>query len=100
MSAVGLLIGLLVLAYFGSILLGGRTLRGFGLPSGTEFLILGVIGGPSVLGLISGATLKTAEPVTVIALAWNALAIGLDYGRANNRRIPFRRVALSVACGI
>jgi hypothetical protein len=40
-NAVLLLTGLLVLAYLGSFLVGGRTVRGAGLPSGVEFVALG-----------------------------------------------------------
>jgi hypothetical protein len=100
MSAVGILTGLLVLAYFGSILVGGRALKGFGLPSGTEFLILGIVAGPRVLGVISGAALKTFEPVTVIALSWTALGFGLDFGDAEGRRITPKRLVFGSLCGL
>ena len=49
MNAIAFLLGLLVLAYLGSILVGGRTIRGFGLASGAEYLVLGFVLGPQVL---------------------------------------------------
>jgi hypothetical protein len=100
LSAIGILTALLALAYFGSVLVRGRTLRGFGLPSGTEFLILGIVSGPKVLGVISGDALKSFEPVTMMALAWTALGFGLDFGNASERRIGARRLALGALCGL
>lgn len=94
MSAIAILTGLLVVAYFGSILVGGRALRGFGLPSGTEFLLLGIILGPMVFGVISGATLTSFEPLTVIALAWTSLIIGLNFGTIGGRRVTVPRLAI------
>jgi hypothetical protein len=100
MSAIAILTGLLVVAYFGSILVGGRALRGFGLPSGTEFLLLGIILGPSVFGVISGATLAAFEPLTVIALAWTSLVLGIHFGRVGERRVSSRRLALGAALAL
>ncbi len=94
MSAIAILTGLLVIAYFGSILVGGRALRGFGLPSGTEFLLLGILLGPMVFGVIPRATLLAFEPLTVIALAWVALLIGLHYGSSGSRRVPRKRLVV------
>jgi len=75
-----LFMGLLVLAYIGSFLVGERRIRGFGLPSGAEYLILGFVLGPSVSGLLDRATLETFDPMTHVALGWIALVIGLGFG--------------------
>ena len=40
-EGIWLLLGLLLIAYLGSNLVGGRAIRGFGLPSGSEYLVLG-----------------------------------------------------------
>ena len=52
MNAVLLLMGLLVLSYLGSFLVGGRTVRGAGLPSGIEYVALGFVLGPQVLDMV------------------------------------------------
>lgn len=100
MSAIAILTGLLVLAYFGSILVGGRMLQGFGLPSGTEFLLLGILLGPLVFGVISRSTLASFEPLTVIALAWYGLYVGLRYGVRSSGRIANRRLVLGTLFGL
>ena len=100
MNGIVILTGLLVIAYFGSILVGGRTLRGFGLPSGTEFLLLGILLGPLVFGVISRSTLASFEPLTVIALAWVGLIVGIHYGMRGSERIPPRRIAIAIAFGL
>jgi hypothetical protein len=63
MNALLLLMGLLVLSYIGSFLVGGRAIRGFGLPSGSEYLLLGFVIGPNVLGLIERSMLDSFEPI-------------------------------------
>jgi Kef-type K+ transport system membrane component KefB len=80
-----LFMGLLVLAYIGSFLVGERRIRGFGLPSGAEYLILGFVLGPSVSGLLDRSTLETFDPIAHVALGWIALVIGLGFG-ADQRR--------------
>ena len=45
-NAIWLLMGLLVLSYAGSFLVGGRAVRG-GLPAGTEYVLLGFVLGPA-----------------------------------------------------
>ncbi|MFO0568133.1 MAG: potassium transporter Kef [Polyangiaceae bacterium] len=104
MNAILLLVGLLVLAYLGSILVGGRAIRGYGLPSGSEYLILGFVLGPHVLGVVDRAVLGAMEPFLQVGLAWLALVIGVDYGFVGARRVPLSRLilglCLSLACGL
>ena len=96
MSSVALLVGLLVLAYIGSILVGGRAIRGYGLPSGAEYVLLGFVLGPDALGVIERSTIDVFEPIAVVGLAWLALVVGVDYGYVGARRVPARGIALGM----
>lgn len=87
MNALLLLMGLLVLSYIGSFLVSGRTLRGVGLPSGAEYVALGFLVGPHVLGIFERSMLESFEPIVQVALGWLALVIGLDFGFAGDRRV-------------
>lgn len=95
MNAVLLLVGLLVLSYLGSFLVGGRTIRGAGLPSGIEYVALGFVLGPQALDLVGGDMLASFEPVVQVALGWLAFAVGLDFGYAGDRRARAGNVALA-----
>jgi hypothetical protein len=87
MNGLLLLMGLLVLSYIGSFLVGGRAIRGFGLPSGSEYLVLGFVIGPNVLGLVERSMLDAFEPIADVALGWLALVLGLDYAFLGKRRV-------------
>ncbi len=87
MNPVLLLMGLLVLSYLGSFLVGGRAMRGAGLPSGVEYVALGFLFGPHVLDLVGGDMLASFEPVVQVALGWLAFTVGLDFGYAGERRV-------------
>ena len=96
MSGIGALLGLLVLAYVGSMLVSGRTIRGFGLPSGAEYLVLGFVVGPHALGLLTRSTIQSFEPVFVLGASWLALVAGIGYGIVGQRRIHFGRALVGV----
>ncbi len=96
MSPILVLVGLLVLSYAGTIL-GGRTLRGAGLPSSVEYAILGLVLGPHALGVVGGELVSTFEPLAQVALGWLALVIGLDLGRRPSGQ---RSNAVGVALGL
>lgn len=96
MSPILILTGLLAVAYFGSMLVGGRAVRGYGLPSGTEFLLLGIFLGPHFLGVIGAATLSGFEGITVFALAWLTLVAGAHWGNRRGRRVPRARMLLGI----
>ncbi|AKT40258.1 cation:proton antiporter [Chondromyces crocatus] len=100
MNAVWLLMGLLLLSYIGSFLVSGHALRGYGLPSGSEFVVLGFALGPFVLGLVEGPTLSLFEPVTDVALGWLALVVGLGFGFSGERRVGPGRLALGVGLSL
>jgi hypothetical protein len=95
-SAVWLLLGLLVLSYVGTILVGGRTIRGFGLPSGVEYLLLGFVLGPHVLGVVTGALVEAFAPLLVVGCAWLSFVAGICYLQVGQRRIHFGRAAFGV----
>lgn len=90
MSPILLLTGLLALAYFGSMLVGGRSSRAVGLPSGTEFLLLGVLLGPTFTNIFTRQGLVSFEPLVIVALSWLALVSGTHYGYQYNVGIPAR----------
>jgi hypothetical protein len=91
-NALLVLMGLLLLSYLGSFLVGGRSIRGFGLPSGAEYVMLGLAIGPSALGLLDRSLVEAFDPIANVALGWLALLIGLDYGfaRGTTRLRPLR----------
>jgi hypothetical protein len=99
-SGLGPLLGLLVLAYVGSMLVSGRTIRGFGLPSGAEYLVLGVIIGPHALGLLTRSNITTFEPIFVLGASWMALVAGLGYGIVGGRRIHPGRALAGIVFGV
>jgi hypothetical protein len=94
-SGIALLMGLLLLSYVGSLILGGRTARG--LPSGIEFVGLGFVVGPQALGLVERSMIGEFEPIVQVALGWLAFVVGLDFGRVGGRRVGGRSIALGVA---
>ena len=67
--------------------MGGRTVRGAGLPSGVEYVALGFVLGPRALDIVGGDTLESFEPVVQVALGWLAFGVGLDFGFAGDKRV-------------
>lgn len=100
MSEMGLLVGLLVVSYLGSILLSGRALRGYGLPSGTEWVVLGFVLGPYGLAAVPNDAWAGFAPMAAVATAWVALAMGTEYGYAGERRASLRGFVLGVVFGV
>jgi hypothetical protein len=99
MSAVALLLGLLVVAYVGSHLIGGRG-DNMRLASGTEYIVLGVALGPYALGAAERSTLHAFQPLAVIGTAWITLVIGVGFGVREGRRISLRGVVCGVALSV
>jgi Kef-type K+ transport system membrane component KefB len=95
-SGIAVLLGLLIVAYIGSMLVGGRTIRGFGLPSGAEYLVVGVVVGPHVLGVLPRSTVRGFEPIFVCAAAWLALVVGLGYFVVGHRRVKLVRALVGI----
>ena len=98
MSAIALLMGLLLLSYVGSLIIGGRTARG--LPSGVEFIGLGFAVGPHALGLVERSMINEFEPLVQVALGWLAFVVGLDFGRAGGRRVRAKPMVLGMFCAV
>lgn len=98
MSAIALLMGLLVLSYIGSLIVGGRAARG--LPSGVEFVGLGFVVGPHALGLVERGMIAEFEPIVQVALGWLAFVVGLDFGRAGRRRVRTKPLVIGVLCAV
>jgi Kef-type K+ transport system membrane component KefB len=99
-SGAEVLLALLVLSYIGSVLVGGRTIRGFGLPSGAEYLVLGVVLGPHVLGVVRRSTVVNFETLFVVAAAWLALVSGLGWGIVGRRSIHPGRALVGVIMAV
>ena len=99
-DGIWLLLGLLLLAYLGSNLVGGRAIRGFGLPSGSEYLVLGFALGPHVLDVLGRSLAHTFEPVVLVGTGWLALVIGVGYVRVADRWIDPGRAAAGVLLGV
>ena len=99
MSAVALLLGLLVVAYVGSHLIGGRG-DGLRLASGAEYLVLGVALGPYALGAAERSTLHAFQPLAVVGTAWITLVIGVGFGFREGRRVSFRGVVIGLALAL
>jgi Kef-type K+ transport system membrane component KefB len=93
-NAIWVLMGLLLLAYVGSFLFGSHAIRGIGLPSGAEYVVLGFIVGPSVLGLLERATLADFDPLAHVALGWLVFVVGATYGTTQGGRVPARRLVV------
>jgi Kef-type K+ transport system membrane component KefB len=93
-NPVVVLMGLLVLSYLGSFLVGGRTVSGAGLPSGVEYAALGFVLGPRVLDIVGSDMLGAFEPVVQVAIGWLAFGVGLDFGYVAERRVRFGSIAL------
>lgn len=98
MSAIALLMGLLVLSYLGSLLVGTGKTRG--LASGIEFIGLGFAVGPHALGLVERPMITEFEPIVQVALGWLAFVVGLDFGRVEGRRVQTTSSALGIACAV
>jgi hypothetical protein len=97
-SAIALLMGLLLLSYLGTLLVGGRAARG--LPSGIEYLGLGAAVGPAALGLVDRGIIAEFEPVVQVSLGWLAFVVGLDFGRVEGRQVRSGSLALGVGCAV
>lgn len=97
MNAIAFLLGLLVLSYLGSILVGGRTIRGFGLASGAEYLVLGFVLGPQVLSVVGHSLVEAFQPVVLVGVSWLGLVLGVSYLRVGQRPVPVAHIALGVS---
>jgi hypothetical protein len=94
MNSLLLLMGLLLVAYLGSFLVGGeRSVRGIGLPSSVEWVVLGFIVGPHALGLVASSVVESVKPFLFIGIGWLALIGGANYAETPFGPVPRARVA-------
>ena len=100
MNTLVLIMGLVGLSYLSGLFGRGRAVRGLGLPSGGEWLVVGFLLGPGLLGVIDHAVQTDVEPVLYVALGWVALVVGLDYGVVRSRRLRPIRMLLGIALGV
>jgi hypothetical protein len=98
-NAYAILVGLLLLAWAGDALVKPAGRRAFGLSSGTEFLLGGILLGPLGLGTISRGTLEALSPLTAVGAAWLGLLAGTHLGFADNRRVPLKHFFAGLLLG-
>lgn len=101
MSSLLLLMVMLLVAYFGSFLVGGeRSVSGIGLPSSVEWVVLGVLVGPQALGVVSTSLVDAVRPIVTVALAWLMLIAGAQYAVTQRGRVRLSRLlgSLPWAC--
>ena len=98
MTSLLLLMGLLLVGYLGSFLTSGeRSVRGIGLPSSVEWVVLGFIVGPHALGLVSSTVVESVKPIVYVGIGWLALVAGANYAVTPSGPVPGRRVAGTIA---
>lgn len=100
MNAYVILVGLLLLAWVGEVLARPRNRRSFGLSSGTEFLLAGILLGPLGMNLITRSTLDTMGPLTLAAASWLALLAGSHLGRTVKRPRALQRRMLGLLSSV
>jgi hypothetical protein len=79
MNAGWLLLGLLAIAFIGSNVARGRGVRGFGLPSGSEWILTGIALGPQLFGFVRSKDLSLFSPVLAAGLGWVSMTIGMRF---------------------
>ena len=100
MNTLVLVMGLVGLSYLSGLLGRGRSVRGLGLPSGSEWIVLGFLLGPDLLGVVDRAVQMDVEPVLYISLGWVALITGIDYGVVRTRYLSHHRLLIGAGLGL
>ncbi|MEO8874603.1 MAG: potassium transporter Kef, partial [Polyangiaceae bacterium] len=94
MNALFVLMGLLALSYLGGLLVTKRgNAASIGLPAGIEYVAVGFVLSPSLLGVVERSVLDLFSPLVQVALAWLTLLIGLEFGKAGGKNIAAPVVA-------
>jgi len=97
MNSLLLLMGLLLVAYLGSFLVGGeRSVGGVGLPSSVEWVVLGAVIGPNALGIVSTSVVDGVQSVVTVALSWLLFTAGVRYATTSRGNISFSRVLVAL----
>lgn len=96
MSATELFVLLVAVAFIG----GARAARGsssvWGLSSGVEYVVLGVVVGPQFLGVVSHGAVEGFEALLLMGLGWLLTVHGANYGRQSGKRFELRRLLPAV----
>jgi Kef-type K+ transport system membrane component KefB len=100
MNEMSLLLGLLVFSYLGNALVAPGQPGPVGLPSGGQFVVLGFVVGPHVLGLVASGAAASFMPLAIVATSWLAFVIGSDCGLSGQQRLPLRAFVLGIASGL
>ena len=95
------LILLVAVGYLAAHLLFEWLAKRFLLVSGAEYLLLGLLIGPVGTGLLNDETMRAFTPVTMLALGWIGVGLGLRLHLPSLLRIPsfMYRVGLGEALG-
>ncbi len=96
MNSLLLLMGLLLVAYLGSFLVGGRSVRGVGLPSSVEWVVLGFVVGPHAMGVVSRSLVDAVQPIIIVGLSWLLLVDGVQYASTERGRVSLKRVSAGI----
>lgn len=103
MTPLTLFLTLMLLALIGSLLSERPELRRMGMASGIEFVVMGILVGPHLLGLVTHHTVSGFEPLLLMALGWLAAALGIQHGVYEGQwvglRVYFTGVALATVTG-
>jgi hypothetical protein len=95
-----LLLGLLVFSYAGSVLVAPGQSSAFALPSGSHFVVLGFLLGPHALGVVPSDAAASFRPLAIVATAWLALILGVEYGHSGDRRLSVRAFVRGFFAGL
>ena len=87
MTPISLLLVLLLVAYIGGHWASTRGKRAFGSASGLEYVVLGLVLGPRVLGSLDEQVLLVFEPISLVALGWIALGYGAEVGAVGDQGV-------------
>jgi len=87
MDEMTLLLVLLVVSYFGNALIVPGQAAAISLPSGSQFILLGFVLGPHVLGVVPSDAAASFMPLAMAAISWLSLVLGTSYGYAGDRRL-------------
>jgi hypothetical protein len=99
MNALVLLMALLAVSFGAGLISDGRAVRGIGLVSGIEWVAVGVLLGPAVLGVIDTQVQAQVGPIALVAAGWLAFVLGLDFGVVRRRRLKTSRMLIGFFIG-
>ena len=100
MDELILLLGLLVFSYLGSALVTPGQASALALPSGSHFVMLGFLIGPHALGVVPSDAAASFRPLAIVATAWLALILGMEYGHTGDRRLSVRAFVRGFFAGL